>query len=138
MKHRRVGLIIIRAVNAARANHPHRGASFFHGANLNRAGMGAQHVWRAIITLGAVHIKRVHFSAGRMMAGDVQRIKIIPIGINSRPFGHGKAHIGKDCGDLFHDLRYWVDAALTASARRQSHIQPFGAQPRVQRRIRKR
>ena len=138
MKHRRVGLIIIRAVNAARANHPHRGAGFFHGADLNRAGMRAKHMRRTVVPVGPVHIKRVHFSAGRMMPGDVQGVKIIPIGINSRPFGHGKTHIGKDCSDFFHDLRYWMNAALTSAPRRQSDIQPFSAQPRVKRRIRKR
>ena len=104
MKHRGVGLVIIRAVNAAGTDHPHRRAGFFHGADLNRTGVGAQHMRRAIIALGAVHVKRVHFSAGRMMTGDVQRVKIIPIGINSRPFGHGKTHIRKDCGYFFHDL----------------------------------
>ncbi len=50
---------------------------------------------RAIVALSAVHIKSVHFGPCRVVAGDVQRIKVVPIGINARPFGHGKAHLAQ-------------------------------------------
>ena len=42
-----------------------------------------KHVRRAVITLGAMRVERVHFGACRMVARDVQRIEVVPIGPRS-------------------------------------------------------
>ena len=135
MKHRRMGLIVICAIHAAGANHPDWRASFFHRANLYRTGMRAQHVGGAIITLCAMHVKRIHFRARRVMPGDIQRVKIIPICINPRAFSHAKTHIGKNRRDFFGYLRNRMDRTAALIARWQSHVQPFSAQTLVQRGI---
>ena len=63
------------------------------------------------------------------MAGNVQRIEVVPIGIDARPFGHGKPHFSKDRGHLFAHLADRVNRALAGMARRQGDIQPLTAQP---------
>lgn len=69
------------------------------------------------------------------MAGDVQRVEIIPIRVDLRPFGDGKAHLGQDRGHLFRHLTDRVNGALTHATRRQRHVQPFRPQAFVQRGI---
>ena len=135
MEHRRVGLVVIGAVDATGADDADGRALRLERADLHRAGMGAQHERRAIIALGAVHVKRIHLGAGGMMAGDIERVEIIPIGFDARALGHAKAHIGKDCLHLFGHLRHRVQAALAQRAGRQADIQPFRAQACIKRGI---
>ena len=138
MEHRRVGLVVIGAIHTTWANHAHRGACFFHGADLHGAGVGSQNVRRAIVTIRAVHVKRVHFGACGVVRRNVQRVKVIPIAVNARPFGDAKAHVGKNGCDLFGHLADWVNGALARGARGQCHVQPFRPQTFVQSRIGKR
>ena len=100
--------------------------------------MGAQNVRRAIVTIRAVHVKRVHFGARGVVRRDVQRIKVVPVAVNARPFGNAKAHVGKNGCDLFGHLADWVNGALARGARGQCHVQPFRPQTFVQSRIGKR
>lgn len=135
MEHRRVCLVVIGAVNATRTNDADRRALLFHFADLNRRRVRAQDVGRAVVALGAVHIERVHFGAGRMVTGDVERVEVVPIGFNLRPFGGGETHVGEDGGTFLPDLRHGVDGAHTTIPRGQCHVQPFSLQARVQCRI---
>ncbi len=135
MEHRRMRLVVIGAIDTAGRDDPDRRAVLLHRADLHRRGVRAQNVRRAVIALGAVHIEGIHLGAGRMVAGDVQRVKVIPVAVDLRAFGHGKAHIGKDRGNFFGDLADWVDRARAAIAGRQGHIKPFAAQPLVERGI---
>ena len=72
--------------------------------------MGAQHMGWAVVALGPGHVERVHLGPGGVVAGDVQRIEIVPVAFDLRPFGHGKTHIGEDRGDLLGHLRLtgWI------------------------------
>ena len=135
MEHRRVGLVIVGTIHTARRNDAARCAVLFHMADLHGAGVGAQHVRRAIITLGAVHIERVHLGPRGVVAGDVQRVEVIEIGVDLRTFGNGEPHVGKDRRDLFDHLTDRVDRANARITGRQRHVQPFGFQTFVQRRI---
>ena len=118
MEHGRVGLVIIRAIHTAWANDAHRRTCFFHRPNLHGAGVCAKHMRRAIIAFGTMHIKRVHFRPRGVMARNIQRIKVIPIGINAWTLGHTKTHVGENCGDLLGHLGNRVNGALSASAGR--------------------
>ena len=104
-----------------------------HGTDLHRAGMRAQHMRRAVIARVAVHEKRIMLLPCGVFGRNVQRVEIIPVAFNLRTFGNGKAHIGKNGGQFFHDLADGVDRAHRACAARQGHIQPFGFQTRIQR-----
>ena len=128
MKHGSVSLVIIRAIHTAGANDAHRRTCFFHRADLHGAGVRAKHMRRAIIALGTVHIECVHFRPRRVVARNIQRIKIIPIGINTRTLGHTKTHVGENCGDLLGYLGNRMNCALSASAGWEGHIQPFALQ----------
>ena len=94
--------------------------------------MRAQHVWRAVITLRAVRIECVHFGAGGVVAGDVERVEVIPIRFDLRAFGNRETHVGENGGDFLSDLGNRVDRALAAWARWQGHIKPLTAQALVQ------
>ena len=64
----------------------------------------------------------------------------MPIVLNLRPFGNGKAHIGKDFGQLIHHLRDGMHRACGNFRRRQGHVQTLGRQAcikcgRLQRRL---
>ncbi len=135
MEHRRVGLVHVHPVNAARRDDADGRALRLHGADLHGAGVGAQHMGRARVTFGPGHEERVMFLPRRMFGRNVQRIEIEPVAFDLRPFGDGKAHVGENDGDFLGHLTDRVDRALTARTARQGDIQPFGAQPLVQRRI---
>ena len=135
MEHRRVGLVVVRAVDTARADDAQRRAFGLHRAYLNGAGVRAQHMGRAVIAFGPVHVERIHFGARRMMAGDVERIEVVPIGVDTGPFGHGKAHFGEDCCQLLGHLADGVDGTVRAAPSGQRHVQPFTPQAFVQRGI---
>ncbi len=122
-------LVVIGAVNAARRDNANGRALLFHRPDLHRAGTGAQHMWRAIITIGAVHVERVHLGPCGVVAGDVQRVEIVPVTVDLRTFGNRKAHIGKNRRDLFGDLADRVDRALSAAPTGQCDVKPFAAQP---------
>ncbi len=55
---------------------------------------------------GVLHVPR------RMVLGDVQRLEIIIIQLDFRPFHHRKAKTGKDSADLFPDLRDRMETAV--------------------------
>ncbi len=82
-----------------------------------------------------MHIERVHLGPRGVVTGDVERVEIVPVGFDARPFGDGKAHLGKDRGDLFRHLTDRVQRALTGGPGRQGHVKPFGAQAFIQRGI---
>ena len=92
---------------------------------------------RALVALGTGHVKRVHLSPRGVVAGDVQRVEVVPIGVDARAFGDRETHLGKDRSQLFGDLADRVDAALTLVPRGQGHVEPFAAQTLIKRGIAK-
>ena len=128
MEHRRVGLVVVGTIHATRANNPDRRADLFHRADLNRRGVGAQHMRRAVIAFGTVGIEGVHLRTCRVVARNVQRVKVIPVGLDLRAFGNRKAHVCENRRYLFGNLRNRVDRALTTATTRQGHVEPLAAQ----------
>jgi hypothetical protein len=70
-----------------------------------------------------------------MVAGDVQRVEIVPVGLDLGAFGDREAHVGEDRGDLLGHLGDRVDRPLPARPARQRHVEPFGPEPLVERGI---
>ena len=135
MEHRRMGLVRVTAIGAARNDHPDRRFLAHHGADLHRTGMGAQHLALAI-RIGLEEKRIVHFTR-RMAEREIQRGEIIKIGLDIRPLGHRKAHIGEDGGQFVDHLRDRMDPPARGQTfgQRQRHIGPLGLQPCIQRRI---
>ena len=50
----------------------------------------------------------------RMLGRDVERLEIVPVVLDVRPFGDGEAHVGEDRDDLVGDLAHRMDAPLGA------------------------
>ena len=135
MEHRRVGLVIVGTVDATGADDAQGRAFGLHRADLHGAGVGAQHVGRTVVALGTGHIERVHLGTCGVVAGDVQRVEVIPIGVDARTFGDRKPQLGEDRGHFLGHLADGVDRALTRRARGQCHVQPFAAQTFIKGRI---
>ena len=135
MEHRRVRLVIVTAINSTGRNHADRRALGLHRADLHGRGMGAQNMRRTVVALGAVHKERVVLLARGVLGRDVQGVKVVPIALDLGTFGHGKAHVGENRGDLFGHLADGVDRALTARTHRQRNVQPFAAQAFLKRGI---
>ncbi len=134
MEHRRVGLVVVGAVDPARRDDPAGGAVRLHVADLHRRGVRAQHVGRAVVALGAVHVEGVVLLPGGVLGRDVEGVEIVPVGLDLRALGHGEAHVGEDRDDLLGHLADRVQRALAAGPRWRGHVDPFARQPGVERR----
>ena len=135
MEHRRVGLVGIATIGAARADHANGGLVAQHRAYLHGRGVGAQQLALAVrVRLEEEGV--VHFARG-MAGGEIQLGEIVIVGLNVRAFGDGKAHVGEDRGQLVHHLADGVNApALNrAFAHRQGNVDGFGGEARFQRRV---
>ena len=110
MEHRRVGLVRIAAIDAARRDDAQRRLLREHGADLHRARMGAQHRARAVGP--GREIERVVVLPRRVLGRNVERGEIVEVGLDVRTFGDRKAHIGEDLGDLVGHLADGMDAPL--------------------------
>ena len=130
-----MGLVHVHAIDAAGCYDADRRAVGGQRTDLHGAGVGAQDVGRAGVSGGARHEEGVMLLPGGMLGRDVQRVEVVPVGFDLRAFGHGKAHVGEDGGQFLHHLTDGVDRACGARAARQRHVQPFGAEAFVQRRI---
>ena len=80
----------------------------------------------------ALQEKRVVHLTRRMAFREIQRGEIVVIGLDVRPFGDRKAHVGEDRGDLVDHLADRVDAAALGRRlpHRQRHVDLFGGEPR--------
>ena len=137
VEHRRVRLVHVHAVDAARRDHPEGRAPRLERTDLHRARMRAEHVRRAVVAVGPREEKGVVLLPRGMLGRDVERVEVVPVALDLRAFGHRKAHVGEDGGQLVHDLRDRVQRARAArpGPRRQRHVEPFLRQPRVERRV---
>ena len=86
----------------------------------------------AAVLLG-LEVEGVEHLPGGMLRRDVERLEIVPVVLDVRALGDGKAHVGEDRDDLLGGLADRMDAALGARAGRQGDVDPLGVQPRVER-----
>ncbi len=130
MEHRRVGLVPVAAIDAARRDDADRRLAFQHGADLHRRSVRAQDFAQA----GRVrlHEEGVLGVAGRVTFRKVQRGEVVEIVLDIRTFSDGKAHISEDHRQLFHHLGDRVQRALRLRPHRQGHIHRLRDQGGIQ------
>ena len=109
MEHRRMRLIRVTAIGAARNDHADRRLLRHHRPDLHRACMGAQQLAFAILV--RIKEERIVHLARRMAERKIQRGKIIKIIFDIGTFRHRKTHIAKNRGEFFDDLADRMDAA---------------------------
>ena len=136
MEHRRVGGVTIAAIDPARGDNAHRLSPVptccQHGADLHRAGVGAQHHLAALG--GSVgQIESVVHRPRRMALGHIERGEIVPVVLDLRPGRHGKAHVGKNLGQLVHHLRHRMHRSAHGIGRGQGQVDRLGGQAGIQR-----
>ncbi len=124
---------MVGAVDPARRDHAQRRLLRQHGDDLHVRGLGAQQQRAAVA--GAGQIERVVVGAGRVVAGDVECAEIVPIRLHVQPFADAETHGAEDGGHLVHGAADGVGQARRFRRRRQRHVQPFGGEAGVQRRI---
>ncbi len=142
MEHRGVGGVRILPEGAARGDDADRrrltggdprgrgGGPRLQGADLHRAGVGAQHLALAV-GVGAQEEGVVQFARG-VLGREVQGGEIVPVVLDVRPLGDREAHLGEDRDQLVHHLHGRVHPALAPRARRQGQVDMLGRQPGLQ------
>ena len=93
--------------------------------------MRTQHHFLAIAGHFVGEVKCVVHRAGRMRFGDIECGEIVPVILNFRPLGHGKAHIGENLRQLVHDLADGVNGPTRGVWRRQRHVDTLGGEAAV-------
>ncbi|MNZ49220.1 hypothetical protein D3C78_669810 [compost metagenome] len=129
MEHRRMGRVGVLTIGLARNDDADRRLLTFHGADLHRRGVGAQHLALAVfIRLEEEGV--VHF-AGRMAFGEIQRREVVIVGLDVRTFGDREPHIREDGSNFIDDLAYGMNATALGRrlTNRQADIHRFRFQP---------
>ena len=134
VEHRRVRLVAVAAIGAARDDDADRRLLAQHGAHLHRRGVRAQQQPRAVRL--RIEEERVVHVARRMILGEIELGEVVVVGLDVGTFGDGKAHVGEDRGELVDHLADRMDAADLGRrlAHRQRHVDAFGVEPRLERR----
>ena len=106
-----------------------------HGAHLHRRGVGAQQQARAVRL--RIEEERVVHVARRMVFREIELGEIVVVGLDVRPFGDGKAHVGEDRGQFVDHLGDRMDAADLGRrlAHRQGDVDALGVEARFERRV---
>ena len=122
--------IAVEPVDAAGRNDADRRLLAHHGADLHRARVRAQHQRRPVGARRLAHVERVMLLARRMLGRNVQFGEVEIVGLDVRPLGDRKTHVGEDFDHLVPDLGNGMDASIAepALADRQRGVDEFGLQ----------
>ena len=133
MEHRRMRLVAVAAIGAARRDDADRRLLRQHGAHLHRRGVGAQQEARAVRL--RIEEERVVHLARRMRFRDIELGEVVIVGLDIGPFGDSKAHIGENRGQFVDHLGDRMDAADLERrlAHRQRDVDALGVEARLQR-----
>ncbi len=101
------GVVLVGAVDAARADDVDRWLAGQHRAGLHGAGVGAQHE----VVLGRVGPEGVLQGARGVVGAEVERVEVEPLGLDARAFGDLPAHRHEDVGDPLRQGRDRVPGA---------------------------
>src|SRR5437660_910650 len=74
----------------------------FHGPDLHRGGVGSQH---HLLVATQPHVQRVLHGTRRMRRRDVERLEVVPVVLDLRPFGDAVSQPGEDVLKLALNLR---------------------------------
>jgi hypothetical protein len=140
MEHRRVGLVVVGAVDAARADDPHgRLADPLHRPDLHGRGVGPEEDGPgldAVAQRGLVRVERVLHVARGVVGRDVQRFEVVPVELDLRPARDLVAEPREDAGDLLGRPGDGVAVpARDEPARRERHVDGRALQLRLELRL---
>ena len=121
MEHRRVSDIGVAAIDTAGADDADRRLLRFHGAYLNRRGVGTQQHVRVEIE-GVVHRPR------RVVARDIERLEVVVVVFDFRPLGHAVADMGEELLDTLKRAGDRVQTTGSLATTRQGHVDTLGGQ----------
>ena len=122
MEHRGVRRIAVAAINTARRNDANGRFLRRHGADLDGRCVRAQNHFLVIPRHMVGEVKSIMHCTCRMRLWNIERSEIVPVVLNLRPFGHSKAHIGKNLRQLVHNLADGVNGPARCVWRRQRHV----------------
>ena len=128
VEHRRVGLVAVAAVHLAGGDHAQRRRVVTHVAHLYAGGMRAQQA-------AIAEVESVVHGARRMVRREVQRLEVVPVVLDLRPFRQLVAQPAEDAGDALQGAGDRVQASALAVAARQGDVDGFGRQARIQGRV---
>ena len=136
MEHRRMRCVMVGAPGAARRDDADRRLALQHGANLQRAGLGAQDDL-VPLRVAAGQVEGVLVLARGVMLGDVEGREIVPVALDVGAVDDRKTHRAEDRGQLLDGAVDGVDGALPGTgrgmrARWQRHVDALGREPGVQ------
>src|SRR5919109_3381008 len=129
VEHRHVGGVGgVGAVAAARDHHVHRRRAGQHGADLHRRGVGAQHQVGVLAPVAAGDVEAVLHGPGRVVAGDVEGLEVVPVGLDLGALGDAVAQADEDVDDLVGGAGDRVDGAAGWHAAGEGDVQALGLQ----------
>ena len=96
-----------------------------HIADLNRRGMGAQHV-------AVFHIKGILHGARGVVLRDIERLEVVEIVFDFGAVGHIEAHAVKEFDHALQGQGNRMQAAALLTAAGQSNVECLGGQLRLQ------
>jgi hypothetical protein len=131
VEHGRVGHVVVAPVDPAGGDDPEGRLAGSHGADLDRARVGAQEEGLAL-GVARLEVESVLHLPRRMLGRDVERLEIVPVVLDVRAFGDREAHVGEDRDDLLGDLRDRVDPSLRPLAGGQGDIGTLAGEPRLE------
>ena len=95
--------------------------------------MGSDH--KTVVKIGAVRIRNVksvlHLTS-RMVCRHIQRIKVMKLVFNVRPFGNLKSHLPENSDNLFINFAHRMNTSLVFRTTRQGHVNFFLSQLGIQ------
>ncbi len=122
MEHRAVGAIEVDAVDAAWADDADRRLALLHGADLHRAGMGAQQARTVERVEGVLHRPR------RMRFGNIEGLEVVPVVLDFGALHAFEAHRIEDPLDAADGARHRMQGADFLAAAGQGDVDGFRGQ----------
>ena len=133
VEHRGMRGIIIRTISPARRNNPYRRTLVLHRPYLHRRSLRSDHITVIKIrTLGIGNIERVLHLACRMIGRRIQRIKVMELVFDIRPFGNIKPHLPENGYDFFINFAHRMNTPLILRTNRQADVNRFAGKFLVQ------
>ena len=128
VEHRAVGRVVVAAIHTARCDDLDRQLTvhFFHRMHLHARSLGAQH-HLVVDVEGVLHIAR------RMIRWQIQRLEVVVIAFDFRPFRNLKTEASENALGIVHNLGQRVQMALWHARARERHVQRFASKLRLQR-----
>ena len=115
----------VAAVHPARHDRVDRRLLRLHHPDLHRRGVGAQ---QHRLGLAEVDVERVPHAAGRVGGRDVERLEVVPVGLDLGTLGHGEAHADEDVLEPVPGLGDEVEVPRSRRVDDLGEVEPLGVE----------